>query len=297
MGAIADKKLGDFLPTIDAYRPVALAVAAILGLVVVLPGATGGDGGSPVSDFASTPAAAEDGVSSDAPPTTGGATRGGSDDADVPTTGPVGSPVALPATAPRAAVPLPSARSSSPPPSPDPGGAADAPRPPAGGAVSGGSGSLDSDPLQIVASGWASSTGGSPVPTAEAENVPEGTLPVGTRLGQTDKVSFVRLSGEGSALVLAEDAAGRRGRSFEAPPVQLCAISEGTWEAGEAQPMSEAPQHDPDSCVPAQQRPDGTWAFNLSVFPDPADERGFALVPAADAPIDFQITFAAQAVT
>lgn len=294
MGGLADKRLRDFLPTVDAYRPVALAVAAILGLVMVLPGAAQGGGSSPVTDFASAPAASADvmegpeAADAGAPPTSA---------APVPSGAPVraGTPAGTSVTTtPARPVTVPSR-----PPSSATGDDSSAPvTPDDRGAVSGddlGSGDAP-EPLRIVGSGWASSTGGTPLATSETEGVPEGTLPVGTRVGQSDKVSFVRLAGTASSLVLAEDAAGRRGSAFEAPPVELCPITDEQWEQGEAQPMSAAPAHDAERCVAAQQRSDGTWAFDVVAFDDPADPRGFVLVPSAEAPIDFQVTFAGQAI-
>lgn len=286
MGAIADKRLGDFLPTIDAYRPVAIAVAAILGLVVVVPGAVRDDGG-PIADFSSTPASDGEDL---AAPTAGGS--GASDPAPSPSAAP--APTARPAVgalpvrstpaAPRAGAPSPS------------GGGTRAGGPPAV-IVPGTDGDLagaDSEPLRIAAAGWASSTGGTPVGTT-VETIPEGALPIGTRVGQTDKVAFVRLAGEATALVLAEDAAGRRGSAFDTSPVQLCQVTAAGWEPGEDQAMSDAPPHDPDLCASGQQGADGTWSFTLTLFEDPTDDRGLALVPTADAPLDFQITFAGQA--
>ena len=286
MGAIADKRLGDFLPTIDAYRPVAIAVAAILGLVVVVPGAVR-DAGGPIADFSSTPAS--DGEDLAAPPTAGGdgtSDRGPSPSAaPAPTTRPaVGAqPVRATPPAPRATAPSPS------------GGGTRAASPPAAIVPDAdqGPGGVGSESLRIAAAGWASSTGGTPV-GATVESIPEGALPVGTRVGQTDKVAFVRLTGDATALVLAEDAAGRRGSAFDASPVQLCQVTAAGWEAGEDQAMSDAPPHDPDLCAPGQQGADGTWSFTLTLFEDPTDDRGLALVPTTDAPLDFQITFAGQ---
>jgi hypothetical protein len=289
MGAIADKRLGDFLPTIDAYRPVAITVAAILGLVVVLPGASRGDGGM-VADFSST--AASDEADLAGPPVVGGSVPS---DAPAPAASPSTSPSpgrAIGATPARSG-PAPSRAAVTP-------GAGGPPAASPPGAIAPGfersPSAADGEPLRIAAAGWASSTGGTPV-SATVESIPDGALPVGTRIGQTDKVAFVRLGGEGSALVLAEDAAGRRGSAFEAAPVQLCQITDAGWEAGEDQAMADAPAHDPDACTPGQQGADGTWSFSLALFDDPADDRGLALVPTADAPLDFQITFAGQALT
>jgi len=298
MGDLGDKRLRDFVPTIDAYRPVALTVAAILGLIVVLPGASGGaddradrfgdfdEGGDGSGDLSTAPIAAGGGEPEvAAPPAAGSALPAPGGGPVAPSVGPVGSP--SPGGARRS-------------PAPAPAGTSDAvPSPPrAASGPLGSSGSPSaSEPLQIAGSGWASATGGAPVPTAEAERIPEGTLPIGNRLGQADKVAFVRLSGEGTTLVLAEDASGRRGGPFEVAPVQLCQITEQGWEEGGGQAMADAPAHDPESCAPGQQRADGTWAFSLAGFADPADARGFAIVATPDAPIDFQITYAGQAVS
>jgi hypothetical protein len=300
MGAIADKKLGDFLPTIDAYRPVALSVAAILGLVVVLPGAERSEMSSRFADFETTPASDGGGeqvpVTRDDEPADAAGDPAPAERATSPSAPPIrpSAPAALPperSTSPRSSAGSGGAtsgnRSASPSsPSPPP---YEAPSP------SPTSSEPDAEPLEIVAWGWASTTGGSPLPTRSAENIPEGTMPVGTRIAQTDKVSFLRLDGDGSELVLVEDEEGRRGSEFETSPVQLCQLVDGEWEEGENQPMSDAPEHDPDACVPGLERPDGTWAFTLFTFADPTDARGFALVPTDDAPVDFQVTFTAQA--
>lgn len=290
MGGFGDKRLRDFLPTVDAYRPVALTVAAILVLVMVLPGAARDGGTSPVSDFASAPVASADDEEGDTADDTGAPPAS---TAPAPSRTPAGAGTSV-TTTPVRPVAIPSRSPSS---------AAAAPAAPAEeGAVRDddpgddiGSGD-EQEPLRIVAAGWASSTGGTPLATSETEGVPEGTLPVGTRVGQTDKVSFVRLAGTAASLVLAEDAAGRRGSAFETPPVELCPVTDEQWDEGAAQPMSAAPAHDPERCATAQQRSDGTWVFDLVAFDDPTDPRGFALVPSADAPIDFQITFAGQAI-
>lgn len=287
MGAIADKRLGDFLPTIDAYRPVAIALAAILGLVVVVPGAARDDGG-PIADFSSTPAS--DGEDLAAPTTAGG--TGLSGRAPTPSAAP--TPATGPAVGAAPVRSAPPALGSAAPSSSGGGARTVGPPAPIASGTDGGPAGADVQSLRIAAAGWASSTGGTPVGTT-VESIPEGTLPVGMRVGQTDKVAFVRLAGEATALVLAEDAAGRRGSAFDTSPVQLCQVTAAGWEAGEDQAMADAPPHDPDLCAPGQQGADGTWSFTLALFEDPTDARGLAIVPTADAPLDFQITFAGQA--
>lgn len=290
MGTIADKRLGDFLPTFDAYRPVALTVTAILLLVLVVPGAggeAGGDAPASPAEFSSSPAnvaattvAAPTTTAAPAssPPTTA-VTPDLADETVVQTTPPPPPPTSPPTT---------SAPSASSPPTTA-----------AFGAPTGEVGSQDAEPepLRITESGWATAGAGAPLSGTPADDVPEDTLPVGTRVGQHDKISFIRLSGDDATLVLAEDASGRRGTSFETSPVEVCQITDAGWKPGEAQSMDQAPEYDADNCVAAQQQADGTWSISLFLFDDPTDQRGFALVPSADAPLDFQVTFASQTVT
>lgn len=284
MGTIADKRLGDFLPTFDAYRPVALTITAILLLVLVVPGA-GGDSPASPAEFSSSPA--------NVTATTGAPTT---------TAAPASSP---PATAVTPDLADETGVQSSPPPPPTSPPTTSAPStasPPTTAAFSASTGDIGSEdaepePLRITESGWATAGPGAPLAGTPADDVPEDTLPVGTRVGQHDKISFIRLSGDDATLVLAEDASGRRGTSFETSPVEVCQITDAGWEPGEAQSMDQAPEYDADNCVAAQQQADGTWSISLFLFDDPTDQRGFALVPSADAPLDFQVTFASQTVT
>lgn len=281
--ALADRTLRDMGPVLDRYRPVALAVAAILVAVTVLPGATGVDPLASASFDDAASRAPESEVATGPPPTTG-APEAAADPSGIPVPSPTRSPSARrPVVVPPSPAPgdRGAAGGSSASPSPLPPTTV---RPDAG--AEGASG-----PLRIVDFAWASSTGGTPLPTG----VPEGSLPVGTRIGQTDKSTYLRLAGEGSTLVLTEIADGRRGAGFEAPPVQACQITEVAWEGGENLPSSEAPPFDPGTCVPVSLLDDGTWTVALAAFPSPTDDRGIALVPSPDAPVDFQVTFAAQA--
>ncbi len=275
MGGIGDKRLRDLLPTVDAYRPVALTVAAILGIVALLP--TVDTGGTDIPSFEAAPTGSSDELAAPAPPPT--------------TTSP--STTALAAPAPTSP-PAPSFRTSPSPTTAQPNPEASPSPAPAPPPATPGTTAPEPEPVRIRASGWASATGGSPL---GATDVPDGSLPVGNRVGQVDKVAFVRLSGDRSALVLAEDAAGRRGGPFDASPVQACQIVDAGWQAGEDQALADAPEWDPEACVAAQRGADGTWTIPLLAFADPTDERGLALVPAPDAPIDFQVAFAGQAVT
>lgn len=286
MGTLADERLRNLVPTIDAYRPAALAVAVVIGLVIVVPGAQEDE--SPTAEFAAastTDGGTEAGsapTSTPAPTTTSPPTTAPTDDAFEPSSPPPTSPPTTDASS-----SPPTTEASSPSGfSPDDEGADDGDD----------AGAPEQQPLQVAASGWASTTGGSPLATGSVENVPEGTLPVGTRVDQDDKISFVRLTGDEMQLVLAEDEEGRRGGEFEASPIQACQITDPGWEPGGDQPMSDAPEYDPDNCAPVQLRPDDTWAVSLLLFEDPTDERGLALVPSEDAPLDFQVTLLDEAV-
>ena len=269
-------------PVLDRYRPIALTVAAILVAVAVLPGATEGSEAAPAS-FDSAPPAGDvdeeppddvpDDVSGDVP-----AETTSSNQDDTPTT-----------DAPSFTPPTPSfdstgpATSSAGPPT-APSGPSSAP---AGGFASD---AEEAEPISIVEWAWASATGGTPVP----HDIPEGSLPVGTLVGQPDKASYIRLTGDESQLVLTEMAEGRRGNAFEESPVQACQIVEDGWEPGENQSFDDSPEHDPDDCVSVAPQPDGTWSIELLQFASPTDGRGLALVPAPDAPIDFQVTFSSM---
>jgi hypothetical protein len=144
-------------------------------------------------------------------------------------------------------------------------------------------------PLRIVAKAWATQAAGTPLATA---GVPSGSLPVGKRLGQDDKRSFVRLAGEDDVLVLAEDSAGSR-TTTGALGVQACQITDVAWRDGEAMTFDQAPKYDARSCVAGTRADNGIWTFDLSGIPSRADQRGFALVPGAGSSVDFQVALRA----
>lgn len=141
-------------------------------------------------------------------------------------------------------------------------------------------------PLRPTVTAWATATAGTPFADLD---VPEGSLPVGTRLGQQDKRSYLMLTGTSTTLVLREDETGAR--AAETAIVQACQIVDAGWEGGEAKAFDEAPEHDPAKCVSGSRGGDGNWSFDLSSFAAPTDERGVALLSGPDAPIDFQVAF------
>lgn len=282
MTALADRTLRDLVPVLDRYRPAALAATAIIVAVAVLPGATQGTGiASPaafdagfVDDEGQEGQGGTEEVASPAAPAAGG----------LPAPSAAPAPRIAPATPAGSFTPRSSSSFDAPAPTPAP-----TPRGDLNGSGRPDAVADDPEPLQIVAAAYASTTGGTPLPT----EVPEGSLPVGARVDQVDKASYIRLSGSGSSLVLTELADGRRGSDFESAPVQACQITDPGWQAAENMSFDEAPAHDPDVCVPASMLPDGRWSIPLTMFADPTDDRGIALVPAPEAPIDFQVTFAA----
>ena len=123
-------------------------------------------------------------------------------------------------------------------------------------------------------------------------DVPDGTMPVATRLGDLDKASFIRLSGTATTLTLHEDTDGdarrlgsRVGRGVPDHRARL------GGEAGSAARRRAGVGR--RRVCRRMQESDNTWVFDLSGFADRAGQAGFALVPAlrSHSPADFQITF------
>ena len=160
------------------------------------------------------------------------------------------------------------------------------------GGGGGDGGSLEDDvfvPLFVMEYGWATATAGTPIASSD---VPEGSMPVGKRIGQNDKISFLRLIGTATLLELHEASEGQRTPPVGEIGVQLCQSTEAEWSGGDAQTFDAAPSWDGDQCVDGVRSGDGTWTFDLSGFESAEDRRGFVLVPAADAAVDFQVSFA-----
>lgn len=140
--------------------------------------------------------------------------------------------------------------------------------------------------LTIRGSGWATRVPPGAVPS---DDIPEGTLPVANRLGQVDRVSFIRLAGTAGTLRLTEDDAGAR-EALGAGQIAICPILVSDWAEEEGQSFADAPAWSTDSCVGSTES-DGVWTFDLQSFPFRTGPAGFALVPTGDAPADFQVTF------
>lgn len=142
-------------------------------------------------------------------------------------------------------------------------------------------------PLAVRGFGWAGSLSGTALGTA---TVPSGRMPVGARAGSLDKVTFLRLRGTTDILTLVEDTAGAR-EALGAGAVRACAITEATWSEHPNQAMADAPAIDTDHCAEGVESAGNTWTFDLSSFATRTSDYGFALLPAATAPADFQLTF------
>lgn len=284
MGQVADLRLGDVARVIGRYRPALASVAVIAVVAVALPGGAGAGPGTEPFD----PGFAADATVS-APPAAAVSPV-------VPT--PVGG---LTAAAPLFEVPAPTSSFVSQPsgafggaggtaafftPSPTPtpttgngdGGFAFEPQEPV----------APPSPLRVIDSLWATLAAGTPLGTA---GVPEGGLPVGTRLGETDKASYVRLEGTETTLSLAEAVEGQR--QAAGAVVQACAVTDPAWEGGEGASFDDAPAVDESACALGVRDDEGGWTFDLGALGDPAAITGFALLPGPEAPVDFQVSFSA----
>lgn len=277
-GTIFDVKLGHIVAALGRYRPVLAVLAAIVLLAVVLegPAVIGGGaegfaasnrtnlGSGPTATSTTTTAPPQDSFSAPAPLGAG--------------TSPRRAETASPPTTTRPA------STYSPPPRSSSGSGSGS------GTGTGSSGAVEEDEaLTVVAAAWASQTAGTPIAGA---GVPDDSLPVGTRLGRHDKRSFIRLSGdEVSLTLLPVDDEGAHRRPEEAV-IQACQIEDAGWEEAEGMSFDDAPAYDAENCVDGVRGDDGSWTFNFLVYPQRADDRGFALVPGPDAPLDFQVAFA-----
>lgn len=277
MARIEEISLGDVVNTARRYRPV-LAVAAVIFVAALILPAAPRPGGDAFEPFTAQP-------TNRSPITTG---SGGDDE---PT-----EEAAPPTTAFDSAFaftpPTPSSGFDA-----DEGGSSGSSggfvAPPSSGS-SGGSTTTQQQarPLRTTVTGWASATGGTPVGST---GVPDQSLPVGNRFGQTDKASFVRLSGTAGALFLKEKPEGSRTTSG-AVSVRACQITTSGWQAANNMTFDQAPDYDTTNCTVGTRSADGVWRFDMAAFADPTDDRGLALLPAPGASIDFQVAFQQQAV-
>lgn len=285
--------LADIWGGLLRYKPVAAAVAVLLIAAVVLPGAvvlSDGGFGAPSPTTTRTPLAAAGGPGAGTDNGTDtGVGADGSDTSlpgvaalvDAAATSDFAAIVATAPSTPSASTPSTQATSSS--------NAASADTPAAPPTTVASPTAVALAPTYTVREGgWATAQSTSPLATA---GIPEGGLPVGKRLGDLDKLSFVRLAGASNALVLKVSDATGANRFTDQAKVQACRILASTWQAQPGQSLEQAPPYDRNACAVGAVQADGTWRFDLSGFKDAADTKGFALVPAADAGTDFQLVF------
>lgn len=144
-------------------------------------------------------------------------------------------------------------------------------------------------PRSVVAFGWTSSTAGAPGDGAE---VPDDGMPVAARTGGVDRASYVRMGGDHPVLALALVEDGSAQRLVALASVEACVVAEDDWELGRAASPADAPPHDADRCVEGRQV-DGRWEFDVGSLG--ADVDAIALLPVAEGPVTFQVTFSAAA--
>jgi hypothetical protein len=287
MGSLGDISLGDIGRALARYRPVAVTVLAILIALAVLPrpdrpaGLAGASGIEITTPSTSPPAA--DGAPSSA------------DATDVPTTiADTGFAVSSGATSfpsfssgsSFSSDAFPDASGSG---SPEPGSSSGS-----FGDVTSGTSTVDTRngpvepvPLRVVGRLWAARTGGTPLAT---QDVPAGTLPVAFR-ATDDKISFVKVAGDGTSLGFAVDASGTRETSGPIK-LQACKVTEA-WSDGAGIPLQDAPTFDETKCVEGTLSASGIWLFDLSSFPTRTDEFGFAIRGGAGAGLEWQVALKA----
>ena len=281
---IAELKFGDVGRGLGHYRPVALAVGAIVVMGLVLPGPARvaiNDFGAGQWSSSAAAVAPSVGVGADVPAETAAAF-----DAIESAPSSVTSSFTTPFTAPSstgssftsdAFVTRDASSESS-------SATFDSSTP----ATTTTSTSSTGGALRVTRAAWASAQPGTPLATT---GVPEGALPVGRRPGfEVDKVAFVKLSGGTSTLELVPHDDANGARNADGAVIQACRVTTPGWSEAEGQSMEEAPVWDCGVAVLGKRADDGSWIFDLSVFDDRADERGFALVPAGSA-LDFQVSF------
>lgn len=146
-------------------------------------------------------------------------------------------------------------------------------------------------PLTIVGAGWAGSDAGSALGTTF---VPEGGLPVATRLGKDHRRSFILLDGTETVLRLGLVPQPTANMLDAIAVVQACPITTEGWSPVVAQSFEEAPKFDCTMAAVAERAADGSFVFDLATIPADARARGLALVPGPDAPPTFQVVFSAS---
>ena len=297
MGSLGELSIADIGRALGRYKPVAATVLAILLALAVLPApdrppglASTGLGGAGIQTPQSTSASGtspDDGATSAPPTTFDDGSAGGSFSPPV-----TSGTTSFPSFSSGSSFSGGSDSGSSSSPS-DSSGDSEGGSSSSFGPITSGTSTADTtgsaaepEPLRVVASAWASRTGGTPL---AKDGVPAGTLPVGSRV-EDDKLSYVKVSGEGTVLGFATDPAGARDVNGPAK-VQACKVTEAWEDGGEGIPIQDRPNHDINRCVQGSVSATGAWVFDLSSFPNRTDDFGFALVPGEGAGLDWQVAF------
>lgn len=286
MDRLSDVRIGDITKGLARYRPVVVTVIAILLMVAFLPGERAGRGGL----VATAPPPARP-VANAATPSPASA--------PVPTDAPLAVPTATFDSGPPSFAVQPSGTFSTGRTFESSSGSVSAPPPPFSGDEStaapdaeisttpGGFEAAKPTPLTITARLYATLGAGTPLAT---QDVPDKSSPVGNRVGQEDKRSYVRLAGTATELVLTEAPKGRETRGPAL--VRACQVLDADWREDKGVALTAAPKFDAGACVLGIRASDGVWSFDLSGFASPTDSRGIALTAAPGSDVDFQVNFA-----
>lgn len=286
MDRLSDVRIGDITKGLARYRPVVVTVIAILLMVAFLPGERAGRGAL---------------VATAPPPAlpVAGATVANSAPVPVPTDAPVAVPTATFDSGPQSFAVQPSGTFATGRTFESSSGSFTAPPPAFSGDESSAApdaeisttpGGFEADkpkPLTITARLYATLGAGTPIAT---QDVPDKSSPVGNRLGQEDKRSYVRLAGTATDLILTEAPQGRETRGPAL--VRACQVLDADWPEGKGVALAAAPKIDAGACVLGLRASDGVWTFDLSAFANPTDTRGIALTVAPGSGVDFQVNFA-----
>ena len=146
-----------------------------------------------------------------------------------------------------------------------------------------------SEPLRITGGGYAAADAGTPLATA---GIPAGSVGVGSRAGQVDKVTYLRLSGTARVLRLKVDASGASVLDQNAV-LAACPVTQSSWKVGQGDVApAAAPPYSCGLTAPGVRSNDGTsWTFDVSSIDL---SNGLAIVPVVtltEVTNSFQVVF------
>jgi len=135
-----------------------------------------------------------------------------------------------------------------------------------------------SEATTVVAGGWASAYAGTPL--AEF-GVPEGDVVVSAHGAQPENITYLKLQGDGTPLVLQVDQSGTNVLA-DLAVLRLCAVTSPSWRVGRGDvALDQAPATDCGRAIDGVRSADGTsWTFDLSAV-DLTGATGVAIVPVA----------------